>query len=86
MILCKKLVSQSMKTTVIVRENRINSETKTMISQQKLKKLRKGSFDYRCDLQCMSHNETITTLTIFAESKSPTSQYIDANHDYRQSL
>ena len=32
-----------------VRENRINSATKTMISHKKLTKRERGSFDYRCD-------------------------------------
>ena len=38
-----------MRASGTVRENRINSATKTMISQKKLKKRGRGSFDYRCD-------------------------------------
>ena len=38
-----------MRASGTVRENRIDSATKTMISQKKLKKRGRGSFDYRCD-------------------------------------
>ena len=47
--LMQKLASQSMRATGTVRENRINSATKTMISHKELKKQGRGSFDYRCD-------------------------------------
>ena len=47
--LMQKLASQSMRATGTVRENRINSATKTMISHKELKKQGRGSFDHRCD-------------------------------------
>ena len=42
-----------MRATGTVRENRINSAIKTMISLKELKKRGRGSFDYRCMVQCM---------------------------------
>ena len=38
-----------MRASGTVKENRINSETKTMISHKKLKKRGRGIFNYRCD-------------------------------------